>query len=178
MRRLHSLLRKIFPCFQSSTQESRRAPIRQNALGRRRKEAMIQCSLYVLAYFASYISATIYQLLLRGGTFNYFMCIMAQLFTPSQGLFNFFVFLRPRAKSLMISDRNLTKTKAFWKAVTTRESIANLTEARRRRSLQDTQQNGGRRYTAREFHMRELREQATGLNKTTELKSDGTPSIE
>ena len=56
-----------------------------------------------------------------------------------------------------MSEPDLTRSKAIWKAVTCRDMVS-LTQARRRRSLQDTQQNGGRRYTAREFHMRELKE--------------------
>ena len=169
MGRLQSLIKNAFRCFQLTNEETTpQAPARQTPLARRRREAMIQCSLYVLAYFVSYVSATIYQLMLSRGRFSYSLCILTQLFTPGQGLFNFLVFLRPRVKSILMSQPELTRAKAVWKAVTFRDSIASLTQARRRRSLQDTQQNGGRRYTAREFHMREIRAQAAAAQENDE----------
>ena len=159
-RRLHSLFMNVFPCLQSTKQQSTTlTPTRQTPLARRRREALIQCSLYVLAFFVSYIFLAIYHIMLRAGHFNYSVCLLSQFFTPAQGVFNFLVFLRPRVKSFLVSEPDLTRAKALWKAVICRDMVS-LTQARRRRSLQDTQQNGGRRYTAREFHMRELNENA------------------
>ena len=150
-----SFFRKIF-CFSQPTQTS---PRRRNPFARKRREAMIQCFLYVLAYFVSYLFTTIHHIALKRGQLVYILWILTQVTVPLQGFLNFLVFVRPRVISYLQSDPDLTLAKAFVKAVTSKMDSTTPSLARRRRSLQDTQQNGGRRFTAREFHMRELKAQ-------------------
>ena len=85
------------------------------------------------------------------------MWVLTIVTTPLQGLLNFLVFVRPRVIAYLEAEPNLTLAQAFMKAVMATAESTTPRVARRRRSLHDTQQNGGRRYTAREFHMRERR---------------------
>ena len=168
-----SFFRKTF-CF---PQPRTQGFSRQNAFARRRREAMIQCSLYVLAYFVSYVFAIIHHSTAkRGGAnphFLYALLILTQVTVHLQGLFNFLVFVRPRVIAYSQDEPDLTMAQAFVKAVTSRtDSTIPRSFGRRRRSLQDTQQNGGRRFTAREFHMLELRRALEEDDKDTTQQND------
>jgi len=154
---LRSLLRKTFR-FSQPAQNVHVSP-RESQFARKRRDSMIQCFLYVLAFFICYIFVTIHQLLLKRGKLSYTIWVLAQIFTPLQGLLNFFVFVRPRMMGFKRAELDLTLFQAFMKAVTSTMITPVLhQETRRRKSLRDTQQNGGKRFTAREFHLRELKE--------------------
>jgi hypothetical protein len=145
-----SFFRNIFNCSQPTQG-------RQSPFARRRREAMIQCFLYVLAYFVSYIFVTIYQLAIKRNQFIYSAWVLTQITTPLQGLLNFCVFVRPRIIAALQAENDLTLAQAFVKAITSTMDANTPSDARRRQSLQNTQQNGGSGFTAREFHLRELR---------------------
>ena len=118
---------------------------------RNRRAAMIQCLCYVSAYFLTWIFTIILRVVPSGRVGNA-IWLLANFFSPLQGFLNFLVFIRPQVKELRDFD-NIS----IWKA--TIEIIKNggmdLGTRRRRESLRDTQQNGGTRFTAREWHMRQ-----------------------
>ena len=148
-----SFFRNAFNFCQPTQQESY-SP-RQSPFARRRREAMIQCFLYVLAYFVSYIFVVIFQINMNTGQFIYSIWVMTQVTVPLQGFWNFLVFIRPRVIASRQVENDLTLAQAFMKAIMSTADTTPPSELRRRRSLVNTQQNGGSRFTAREFHMRE-----------------------
>lgn len=116
---------------------------------------MIQSFLYVLAYVVTYICVLIRQITIKGGgSFSYTLLVLTQITTPLQGFLNFMVFIRPRIVAFRRVDQDLPWSKAFIKAITSTGETT-FSAVRRQSALLDTQGNGGRRYTAREFHLRE-----------------------
>ena len=115
---------------------------------------MIQCFLYVSAYFISYIFAIAHQLAIKSGKLIYPFWVLTQIFFPLQGFLNFMVFIRPRIMGYREADSELSFRQAFFKAILS-TGATTATMIRRRSFLMNTQANGGTRYTAREFHMKQ-----------------------
>lgn len=113
-----------------------------------------QCFYYVSGYFFTWIFATLFQIHTSvTGEINFWLWILSQIFTPLQGFINFLVYIRSHVISTRENDSSLSLTRAFWIVISKRD--INIDDLRRRRSLLNRQQNGGSRYTAREWHMRE-----------------------
>lgn len=145
-----SFWKQIICSERSSGGQGRRTP-----LARRRRDTMIQSFLYVLAYVVTYICVLIRQITIKGGgSFSYTLLVLTQITTPLQGFLNFMVFIRPRIVAFRRVDQDLPWSKAFIKAITSTGETT-FSAVRRQSALLDTQGNGGRRYTAREFHLRE-----------------------
>lgn len=137
----------------------RRAP-RTNPLSRNRRAAMVQCFFYVAAFLLTWVFAIIVRFVPGNTAIGDTFWILANLFSPLQGFFNFLVFIRPQVIELRNFD-NISTWKAVVKIV--KQGGVDLGVRRRRESLRDTQQNGGRRFTAREWHMQESARQAQEL---------------
>ena len=153
-----------FRLWKRSSEQPRR---RQNAFTKSRHDAMIQCALYITTLFsAQFFAGLLNVLFVITGEMNVPVWILCQLFSPLQGFFNLLVFLRPRLNSMRVTYPELTLKAAIHKAITTKDW--DVTEERRRNSLIQTQRNGGRRYTAREFHMREA---AQGVARELQIEN-------
>ena len=122
------------------------------SLAQKRREAMIQCFLYVSAYFISYIFVIAHQLAIKSGKLIYPFWVLSSIFFPLQGFLNFVVFIRPRIMGYREADSELSFRQAFSRAILS-TGATTATMIQRRSSLMNTQANGGTRYTAREFHM-------------------------
>ena len=113
-----------------------------------------QCFYYVSGYFFTWIFATMFQIHASvTGEINFWLWILSQFFTPLQGFINFLVYIRSHVMFIRENDSSLSLARAFWIVISKRD--ISIDDMRRRRSLLNRQQNGGSRYTAREWHMRE-----------------------
>ena len=152
---------------QNDSYQPRRTP-RSNPFARNRRAAMVQCSFYISAYFLTWVF-TIVMRFLPGGPISTVFWILANLFSPLQGFLNFLVYIRPQVIELRNFD-NISTWKAVVKIV--KHGGVDLSLRRRRQSLRDTQQNGGRRFTAREWHIRQSILQAQEQDILEEEKSE------
>jgi hypothetical protein len=142
-----------FPCCLGG-ERSEQPRRRQNAFTKSRNDALIQCSLYIATLFSAQFFAGLLNILfVVTGEMNVPVWILCQFFSPLQGFFNLVVFIRPRVNSMRENNPDLTLSEALHRAITSKDW--DVTGQRRRNSLLQTQRNGGRRYTAREFHLRE-----------------------
>lgn len=94
-------------------QESKRKK-KSSRAERDRKQGMVQAILYILAFIICYFFAFLYQAMTglnKSIPFVYF--ILSKVFTPLQGFFNFFIFVRPRIVNEWHRNPNYT----FFEAV-------------------------------------------------------------
>ena len=124
----------------------------RTSLAQKRRETMIQCFLYVCAYFMYNVFRIAASASMKSGKVVYPLWILAVIFSPLQGFFNFMVFIRPRVLGFREADSELSFRQAFLKAILS-TSTTTAAAIRRRSSLMNTQANGGQLYTAREFDM-------------------------
>ena len=125
---------------------------------RNQKVAFTQCTLYVTVFYLAWVPGIVYNIVsIRIGHRFESMIVFTAFFVPLQGFFNCAIFLRPKIAAILRLSPELSLHQAVWKTVTTRDMSA--ATIRRRRSLLDRQQNGGSRYTAREWHLHEVEEQ-------------------
>lgn len=136
-----------------------------------------QCFFYVSAYFITWVWAAVFRMHITiTGEWNYTLWMLSQAFTPLQGFLNFLVFIRTHVISIRGDDSSLSYKSALWIAIS--KSDINYDFMRRRRSLLNRQQNGGSRYTAREWHLRESQihrlENPTTTTATSKRSNDVT----
>lgn len=136
-------------------------PIRQRTTpeGRNRRAAMIQCLCYVTAYLISWTPVTLYLAVDDESEYLIVIGIINVLLTPLQGFSNFLVFIRPQVKSVMDINRDASLWQAFKITITSKD--LDISSMRRRQSLMNRQANGGRRFTAREWHLQQAAEQVS-----------------
>ena len=118
---------------------------------RNKRAAMTQCFFYVMAFFLAWVFGGVYRIVLTLDKLYFPLWVLSQFMCPLQGVFNFLVFMRPKVQSIRRSDQNLSWSRACIAAVLAREwDVA----SRRRRSSLNVREGGTRRYTAREWHLR------------------------
>lgn len=73
-----------------------------------------QAALYVAAFFFPFFFPILFQVnLAKTGTRSFLLFILLGIFTPLQGFFNFFVFLRPRLISFRKKNPEISFVQAF-----------------------------------------------------------------
>lgn len=130
---------------------------------RRRSEALCltQCFLFVFCYFLSHFFRLLHFFEIKSAI----IAILCHIFSSSQGLFNFLIFIRPQVNAIRENDTDVSIPKAILMVVVSRTGFDSTT-MRRRSSLQLTQANGGNLFTAREFYQHELLREEANDNKS------------
>ena len=123
---------------------------------RNERVAMTQCFLYVMAFFMSWIPGGFYRVVLTFDKNIFSLWVITQFFSPLQGVFNFLVFIRPKVQLVLRSDPSLSLFRAFINAVRTKDLEE---ETRRQRGSLTPGGGTRRRFTAREWHLRETANQ-------------------
>ena len=136
---------------------SKKSTPRESLDTRVRKEAYKQAIYYIFAIVLSHIFGLIFQGMrqLRGETI-YILWVLQQLTMPTQGFFNFIVFLRPRVLSLRSLNPELSLMQSVRIAIKDNGVEADeLTRSYRQKTSPEwTRQL----YTAREWHLKTLGE--------------------
>jgi hypothetical protein len=125
-RRRFSSIRQSFQKIRSSLQFCKRddsiaLTSRSNKLNKQSKAVIQKAWAYSLAFFATYFFPLLLSIFdFTGRDDNLTLNLLARIFYPLQGLFNFMVFIYPRIISARQRDKSLTFGRAFIHAIQSR----------------------------------------------------------
>ena len=117
---------------------------------------------HVFAYFLSYVFSMIFQgIVAFTGEVNVTFWVLQQLTAPTQGFFNFIVFLRPRVITVRNHNPELSLFAAVRRTIKNNEEIQDVSRpfggSHRNSALSPRRES--RRYTAREWHLKSVTEE-------------------
>ncbi|GFH47705.1 hypothetical protein CTEN210_04180 [Chaetoceros tenuissimus] len=128
-RRRFSSIRQSFQKFRSSLHFCRKddsiaLTTRSNKLNKQSKAVIQKAWAYSLAFFATYFFPLLLSIFdFTGRDDNLTLNLLARIFYPLQGLFNFMVFIYPRIISARQRDKSLTFGRAFIHAIQSRGQL-------------------------------------------------------
>ena len=130
---------------------------RRESIGDRlRRDAYKQAMCHIFAYFISYVFAMIFQGIVSfTGEINFPFWILQQLTAPTQGFFNFIVFLRPRVIAVRSNNPDLSLFPAILRTIKNNEEYVDPSrtfQSYRQHTCRSPRRES-RRYTAREWHL-------------------------
>jgi hypothetical protein len=135
---------------------------RESVGDRLRRDACKQALCHVFAYFLSYVFSMIFQgIVTFTGEVNVTFWVLQQLTAPTQGFFNFIVFLRPRVIAVRNHNPELSLFAAVRRTIKNNEEIQDVSRpfggSHRNSALSPRRES--RRYTAREWHLKSVTEE-------------------
>lgn len=120
-----------------------------------RRDGMIQALLYIFAFLLSYFFPLLYHALDGGSDKEAHVSIflLAKILYPLQGLFNFFIFIRPRVINARRDNAGYSWFRAFSFAVKSRGDASNRISGRRRRLQRRSTKEPVKRRASQRFSM-------------------------